>query len=126
MSLFNCIQVVYFKLNGTGYESMSLEFVLMVCQCKITKNVTAIYQVVLSLVPGRTVQQTQSQDDSQMDSLYLKSLEGFVAVVTSDGDMIFLSENVSKFMGLTQVSLTSFPLFLRIGRKHKTLLLLHL
>lgn len=39
-----------------------------------------------------------------MDSLYLKSLEGFVTVVTSDGDMIFLSENINKFMGLTQVN----------------------
>lgn len=38
-----------------------------------------------------------------MDSLYLKSLEGFITVVTSDGDMIFLSENINKFMGLTQV-----------------------
>ncbi|KAK7122628.1 hypothetical protein R3I94_019668 [Phoxinus phoxinus] len=60
---------------------------------------------------GRTVQQTRYQDDSQMDSLYLKSLEGFVAVVTSDGDIIFLSENVSKFMGLTQVELTGHSIF---------------
>ncbi|XP_043109463.1 endothelial PAS domain-containing protein 1 isoform X3 [Puntigrus tetrazona] len=60
---------------------------------------------------GRTVQQTQSKDDSQMDSLYLKSLEGFVAVVTSDGDIIFLSENVTKFMGLTQVELTGHSIF---------------
>ena len=42
-------------------------------------------------------------EDRQMDGLYLKSLEGFITVVTSDGDMIFLSENISKFMGLTQV-----------------------
>lgn len=40
-----------------------------------------------------------------MDSLYLKSLEGFITVVTSDGDMIFLSENINKFLGLTQVRL---------------------
>lgn len=40
-----------------------------------------------------------------MDNLYLKSLQGFIAVVTSEGDMIFLSENISKFMGLTQVNL---------------------
>ncbi|XP_073723079.1 endothelial PAS domain-containing protein 1 [Misgurnus anguillicaudatus] len=60
---------------------------------------------------GRRVQQTRSRDDSQMDSLYLKSLEGFVAVVTSDGDMIFLSENVSKYMGLTQVELTGHSIF---------------
>lgn len=42
-----------------------------------------------------------------MDNLYLKALEGFIAVVTQDGDMIFLSENISKFMGLTQVTLFS-------------------
>lgn len=40
-----------------------------------------------------------------MDTLYPKSLQGFVAVVTSEGDMIFLSENISKFVGLTQVIL---------------------
>lgn len=60
---------------------------------------------------GHTVQQMRSQNLGQMDNLYLKSLEGFVIVVTSDGDMIFLSENVSKFMGLTQVELTGHSIF---------------
>lgn len=46
---------------------------------------------------------SDGNEDRQMDSLYLKSLEGFITVVTSDGDMIFLSENINKFMGLTQV-----------------------
>uniref|UniRef100_H2SMF8 Endothelial PAS domain protein 1b n=1 Tax=Takifugu rubripes TaxID=31033 RepID=H2SMF8_TAKRU len=50
-------------------------------------------------------------EDKEMDSLYLKSLEGFVAVVTSDGDMIYLSENINKFMGLTQVDLTGHSIF---------------
>lgn len=53
----------------------------------------------------------QPKEDTQMDALYLKSLQGFVAVVTSEGDMIFLSENVSKFMGLTQVELTGHNIF---------------
>ncbi|XP_034537721.1 endothelial PAS domain-containing protein 1b [Notolabrus celidotus] len=52
-----------------------------------------------------------SDGDEQMDSMYLKSLEGFVTVVTSDGDMIFLSENINKFMGLTQVDLTGHSIF---------------
>ncbi|KAK7901127.1 hypothetical protein WMY93_017896 [Mugilogobius chulae] len=52
-----------------------------------------------------------STDDGQMDGLYLKSLEGFITVVTSDGDMIFLSENINKFMGLTQVELTGHSIF---------------
>ncbi|MCJ8738716.1 hypothetical protein PDJAM_G00038970 [Pangasius djambal] len=53
----------------------------------------------------------QLKEDTQMDSLYLKSLQGFVAVVTSEGDMIFLSENISKFMGLTQVELTGHSIY---------------
>ncbi|XP_055358696.1 endothelial PAS domain-containing protein 1-like isoform X2 [Betta splendens] len=52
-----------------------------------------------------------TEEDRQMDGLYLKSLEGFVTVVTSDGDMIFLSENINKFMGLTQVELTGHSIF---------------
>nr|XP_046258938.1 endothelial PAS domain-containing protein 1b isoform X2 [Scatophagus argus] len=54
---------------------------------------------------------SDSDEDRRMDSLYLKSLEGFVTVVTSDGDMIFLSENINKFMGLTQVDLTGHSIF---------------
>uniref|UniRef100_A0A5F8G246 Endothelial PAS domain protein 1 n=1 Tax=Monodelphis domestica TaxID=13616 RepID=A0A5F8G246_MONDO len=49
--------------------------------------------------------------NEQMDNLYLKALEGFIAVVTQDGDMIFLSENINKFMGLTQVELTGHSIF---------------
>uniref|UniRef100_A0A671TFD6 Endothelial PAS domain protein 1b n=1 Tax=Sinocyclocheilus anshuiensis TaxID=1608454 RepID=A0A671TFD6_9TELE len=49
--------------------------------------------------------------DRLMDSWYLKSLGGFISVVTSDGDMIFLSENINKFMGLTQVELTGHSIF---------------
>ncbi|XP_053568231.1 endothelial PAS domain-containing protein 1 isoform X2 [Bombina bombina] len=52
-----------------------------------------------------------TDSEKQMDSLYLKALEGFVAVVTQDGDMIFLSENISKYMGLTQVELTGHSIF---------------
>ncbi|XP_037536549.1 endothelial PAS domain-containing protein 1b [Nematolebias whitei] len=50
-------------------------------------------------------------DDGLLDNMYLQSLEGFVTVVTTDGDMIFLSENINKFMGLTQVELTGHSIF---------------
>lgn len=52
-----------------------------------------------------------SEVDRLMDSWYLKSLGGFITVVTSDGDMVFLSENINKFMGLTQVELTGHSIF---------------
>lgn len=53
----------------------------------------------------------EADRDRLMDSLYLKSLDGFISVVTTDGDMIFLSENINKFMGLTQVELTGHSIF---------------
>ncbi|KAG7492501.1 hypothetical protein MATL_G00015240 [Megalops atlanticus] len=53
----------------------------------------------------------ETDEDRQMSSLCLNSLEGFVAVVTSDGDMIFVSENINKVMGLTQVELTGHSIF---------------
>lgn len=55
--------------------------------------------------------ESEAEANQQMDNLYLKALEGFIAVVTQDGDMIFLSENISKFMGLTQVELTGHSIF---------------
>ncbi|XP_076025481.1 endothelial PAS domain-containing protein 1b isoform X2 [Genypterus blacodes] len=63
------------------------------------------------LATGCSRSRSDGEGDGQMDSMYLKSLEGFVTVVTSDGDMIFLSENINKFMGLTQVELTGHSIF---------------
>uniref|UniRef100_A0A673B145 Endothelial PAS domain-containing protein 1-like n=1 Tax=Sphaeramia orbicularis TaxID=375764 RepID=A0A673B145_9TELE len=74
----------------------------------------SIMRLAISFLRTRKLLSTgcsSSNEDGQMDSLYLKSLEGFITVVTSDGDMIFLSENINKFMGLTQVELTGHSIF---------------
>lgn len=42
--------------------------------------------------------------EEPLDACYLKALEGFVMVLTAEGDMAYLSENVSKHLGLSQVS----------------------
>lgn len=44
-----------------------------------------------------------SKTNPDNDSLFLKALEGFLLVVSSDGDIIFLSENVNEYLGLSQV-----------------------
>ncbi|XP_028809962.1 endothelial PAS domain-containing protein 1-like isoform X2 [Denticeps clupeoides] len=51
------------------------------------------------------------KDDRLMEDLYLPSLEGFVAIITSAGAMIYLSDNISGFMGLTQVELMGHSIF---------------
>ncbi|XP_051946558.1 endothelial PAS domain-containing protein 1-like isoform X2 [Xyrauchen texanus] len=63
------------------------------------------------LLGSGCVNTTETGVDRLMDTWYVKSLGGFVTVVTSDGDMIFLSENINKFMGLTQVELTGHSIF---------------
>lgn len=47
----------------------------------------------------------ETELDIQLNSSYLKALEGFLMVLSEDGDIIYLSENVSKCLGLAQVSL---------------------
>ncbi|XP_069495030.1 hypoxia-inducible factor 1-alpha isoform X2 [Ambystoma mexicanum] len=53
----------------------------------------------------------ENELDKQLNCFYLKALEGFVLVLTEDGDMIYLSDNVNKCMGLTQFDLTGQSVF---------------
>lgn len=43
--------------------------------------------------------------DLQLNGSYLKALDGFLMVLSEDGDMIYLSENINKCLGLAQVGL---------------------
>ena len=38
-----------------------------------------------------------------MDALFPKALDGFMLVLSSNGDMVYLSENVSDYLGVSQV-----------------------
>jgi hypothetical protein len=39
----------------------------------------------------------------KIDQQFYKSLDGFVIVIAQHGDIIYVSENVEKYLGLTQV-----------------------
>uniref|UniRef100_A0A4W5QL57 Hypoxia-inducible factor 1-alpha n=1 Tax=Hucho hucho TaxID=62062 RepID=A0A4W5QL57_9TELE len=56
-------------------------------------------------------EQEESELDSQLNGSYLKALEGFLMVLSEDGDMIYLSENVNKCLGLAQIDLTGLSVF---------------
>nr|ALL26126.1 hypoxia inducible factor 1 alpha*5 [Fundulus grandis]ALL26127.1 hypoxia inducible factor 1 alpha*6 [Fundulus grandis] len=49
--------------------------------------------------------------DMQLNGSYLKALEGFLLVLSEDGDMIYISENVSKCLGLAQFDLIGHSVF---------------
>lgn len=47
----------------------------------------------------------EKKDTEELEiNMYLRTLEGFLMVLSTEGDMIFLSDNVSTYMGLTQVN----------------------
>lgn len=41
--------------------------------------------------------------DKLHDSLFLKALEGFIVIISAEGDLVYLSENVNEYLGITQV-----------------------
>ncbi|KDR13744.1 Hypoxia-inducible factor 1 alpha [Zootermopsis nevadensis] len=49
--------------------------------------------------------------DSTNDPLFLRALEGFLLVVSADGDMIFLSENINEYLGITQIDLMGHSIY---------------
>ncbi|KAM9341015.1 hypoxia inducible factor 1 subunit alpha a [Symphorus nematophorus] len=53
----------------------------------------------------------ETELDLQLNSSYLKALEGFLMVLSEDGDMIYLSENINKCLGLAQFDLTGHSVF---------------
>uniref|UniRef100_A0AAY4CEV6 Uncharacterized protein n=1 Tax=Denticeps clupeoides TaxID=299321 RepID=A0AAY4CEV6_9TELE len=72
----------------------------------------SIMRLSLSLLrTRRLLSGVLKKDDRLMEDLYLPSLEGFVAIITSAGAMIYLSDNISGFMGLTQVELMGHSIF---------------
>ncbi|XP_052007058.1 hypoxia-inducible factor 1-alpha-like isoform X2 [Xyrauchen texanus] len=53
----------------------------------------------------------ETELESQWNSSILKALDGFLMVLSADGDMVYLSENVSKCLGLPQIDLTGHSVF---------------
>ncbi|KAM3594341.1 uncharacterized protein V6R79_006112 [Siganus canaliculatus] len=63
------------------------------------------------LTPNEPMAKEQTELDVQLNSSYLKALEGFLMVLSEDGDMIYISENINKCLGLAQFDLTGHSVF---------------
>uniref|UniRef100_A0A1A8C7T3 Hypoxia-inducible factor 1-alpha n=1 Tax=Nothobranchius kadleci TaxID=1051664 RepID=A0A1A8C7T3_NOTKA len=63
------------------------------------------------LCSDKPMEEGETELDVQLNGSYLKALEGFLMVLSEDGDMIYLSENVSKCLGLAQFDLTGHSVF---------------
>ena len=43
------------------------------------------------------------EEEAAIDKLFPKALEGFIMVLTKEGDLVYLSEDIQKHLGLSQV-----------------------
>lgn len=50
---------------------------------------------------------TKKNNGNKYDHLYQKALEGFAFILAEEGDIVYLSENVARYLGLQQVK--AFP-----------------
>lgn len=68
---------------------------------------------------GEPVTEKETDLDLQLNGSYMKALDGFLMVLSEDGDMIYLSENISKCLGLAQVAYIEIFFFCVHQRKHQ-------
>ncbi|KAM9853606.1 LOW QUALITY PROTEIN: hypoxia-inducible factor 3-alpha-like [Aulostomus maculatus] len=53
----------------------------------------------------------EEEEEDQMDTFYPQVLAGFVMVMTEEGDMTYLTENVSRHVGITQLELLGHSVY---------------
>lgn len=51
---------------------------------------------------------TSKKEEKVDESVFLQALEGFLLVVSADGDLVYLSENINEYLGITQVCIRLF------------------
>ncbi|GLH05607.1 Protein similar [Gryllus bimaculatus] len=65
-------------------------------------------------IPGATTDVKEIKTKKEFntcDPLYLQALEGFLLVVSADGDMVFISENIHEYLGIPQIDLMGHSIY---------------
>lgn len=81
---------------------------LVLCQLKIHKLLSAESNKEIKMEEDTEMSESDKklvEKESILEPLYSKALEGFLLVLSKEGDIVFLSDNVSKYLGLTQIDL---------------------
>nr|WNN25269.1 hypoxia-inducible factor 1 [Prochaetoderma californicum] len=54
---------------------------------------------------------SQTSRDADIEQLYPKALEGFCVIISQDGDIIYLSDTVAKYLGIQQIELMGHSVY---------------
>lgn len=81
-----CPALLLLKLNHSQYNKKNF---LLVVPAKPTKK---------STLPEKSIENSE-----QFENLVMEAVDGFLLVLSDDGDIIFVSENVADILGIQQV-----------------------
>ncbi|XP_026172280.1 endothelial PAS domain-containing protein 1 isoform X2 [Mastacembelus armatus] len=128
--LVSCHSSQQSELNWTNprlFDSQSATYACTHCsKCwavsgNATKEVTHTVKYGRVAQAGAEQQKCDERCDEQKEkenvkvleetNMYLRILEGFLMVLSIEGDMVFLSDNVSKYIGLMQTELMGHSIF---------------
>nr|XP_018916927.1 PREDICTED: protein similar isoform X1 [Bemisia tabaci] len=76
----------------------------------------SVMRLVISFLRVRNVLQSvpvmpSIKPDPKYDPMFLEALTGFLLVLSADGDIVFLSENVNEYLGLSQIELVGQSIY---------------
>uniref|UniRef100_A0A8W8ICI4 Hypoxia-inducible factor 1-alpha n=3 Tax=Magallana gigas TaxID=29159 RepID=A0A8W8ICI4_MAGGI len=75
----------------------------------------SIMRLAISYLKISQIMETQRNNRhapcEEFDSLYSKALDGFVVILSNEGDLIYISESVSKYLGIQQVDLVGQSIY---------------
>ncbi|XP_013777174.1 hypoxia-inducible factor 1-alpha-like isoform X2 [Limulus polyphemus] len=63
------------------------------------------------LNPTAEILKSLPSSSSKWDSAFLKALEGFLLVLSEEGDIVYLSENVHQYLGLSQIDFMGHSIY---------------
>jgi len=59
--------------------------------------------------------------DCGLKPVYLKALGGFLLMITDDGEVIYISENVESYLGILQVTMTVLCFMIDLSSYHTSI-----
>ncbi|XP_070684757.1 hypoxia inducible factor 1 subunit alpha, like [Pempheris klunzingeri] len=78
---------------------------------RVALSVLWMHRLLQRKSPNLKEESQEEKEEDPMDVFYPQALAGFIMVMTEEGDMIYLTENVSKHVGITQLELLGHSVY---------------
>ncbi|CAL8362996.1 unnamed protein product [Merluccius merluccius] len=72
---------------------------------RVTLSYLRMHHLLKAGLPSHWIKEKEEEEEDCMDAFYPRALAGFIMVLTQEGDMIYVSDSVSKHIGIAQLEL---------------------